>query len=82
MRLIVARCAVDIPAHTAREDRDGASELSPEEARDRCGRRIARQCGQASGNSWIGRSSIVPYLAPGHLCAHSIALSRFSTSSR
>lgn len=35
-----------------------------------------------SGNSWIGRSSTVPYMAPGQRVPASIASSRLFTSSR
>jgi hypothetical protein len=35
-----------------------------------------------SGNSWIGRSSTVPYVAPGQRVPASIASSRFATLSR
>jgi hypothetical protein len=35
-----------------------------------------------SGNSWIGRSSTVPYMAPGQRVPASIASSRLLTSSR
>ena len=73
--------AVDVAAEPAREDRHRAAELGAEAACDRVGRRSAGGRGQPCSNSWIGRSSILPYLAAGHLCAHSIAASRFSTSS-
>lgn len=66
-----------------------------DESRDRPSRLMAKQaveveprvsrgsqpCGWV-GNSWIGRNSIVPYVAPGQRLPASIASSRLATSSR
>jgi len=65
----------------ADQGRDRPPRLTPEQTIDDLVGGRGHACG-SSGSPMTGRSSIVPYGAPGHSAAASIASSRLSTSSR
>ena len=70
-------------ARCSDERRDRPSRLMAKQAVD-VKLRVSRESQPYGwvGNSWIGRNSIVPYVAPGQRLPASIASSRLATSSR